>query len=104
MGIALRIAAALLSPRHRRSQKTCPTRCSRPSGWWRCSAPLAWYFRGCPASRRSSPRSPSGLAVVMVGAIITHLRRGERQPIVVNVVLLVLALFVAVGRGIEVMG
>ena len=40
----------------------------------------------------------------MVGAIITHLRRGERQPIVVNVVLLVLALFVAVGRGIEVMG
>lgn len=39
-----------------------------------------------------------GLALVMVGAIITHARRKETPMILANVVLLVLAVFVAWGR------
>ena len=39
----------------------------------------------------------------MIGAIITHLRRGERQLIITNVVLMLLALFEAWGRGVEVL-
>ena len=34
----------------------------------------------------------------MVGAIITHLKRGEKQMAVINFVLAALALIVAVGR------
>ncbi|WP_149203204.1 DoxX family protein [Actinotalea subterranea] len=45
-----------------------------------------------------TPLAAVGLAVVMVGAIVTHGRRGERPMIAVNVVLLALALFVAWGR------
>jgi uncharacterized membrane protein YphA (DoxX/SURF4 family) len=45
-----------------------------------------------------TPLAAVGLALVMVGAAITHGRRGEGQMIGVNVVLLVLALFVAWGR------
>ncbi|MFB9714646.1 DoxX family protein [Arthrobacter methylotrophus] len=44
------------------------------------------------------PVAATGLAIVMVGAIITHLKRGEKQAVIVNVALGVLALFVAVGR------
>ena len=44
------------------------------------------------------PVAATGLAVVMVGAIITHMRRGEKQAVVINAVLGALALFVAVGR------
>ncbi len=44
------------------------------------------------------PLAAVGLALVMVGAAITHARRGESQMIVVNVVLLLLAAFVAWGR------
>ena len=44
------------------------------------------------------PLAALGLAIVMVGAIITHARRGEKQMIGANVVLLLLALFVAWGR------
>ena len=40
----------------------------------------------------------AGLALTMVGAMITHGRRGEYSGIGVNVVLLVLALFVVYGR------
>ena len=39
-----------------------------------------------------------GLAATMVGAIITHVRRGEYPNVIANIVLLVLALFVAYGR------
>lgn len=42
--------------------------------------------------------------MLMVGAALTHLRRGERQPIVANVILLALALAVAVGRGVDLAG
>ncbi|ROO87976.1 DoxX-like protein [Actinocorallia herbida] len=45
-----------------------------------------------------TPLAASGLVVVMVGAIITHVRRKEPQAIVFNAVLLVAAAFVAWGR------
>jgi uncharacterized membrane protein YphA (DoxX/SURF4 family) len=45
-----------------------------------------------------SPLAALGLALTMVGAAWTHLRRGEYPMIAVNVVLLALALFVAYGR------
>ena len=45
-----------------------------------------------------TPVAAAGLALTMVGAMITHGRRGEYSNIGVNVVLLVLALFVVYGR------
>lgn len=45
-----------------------------------------------------TPLAAVGLALLMVGAIVTHLRRNERQVIAANLVLLALALLVAVGR------
>ena len=56
------------------------------------------------ASRRRLARSRGrraaalGLAATMVGAVLTHLRLGERSAVVPPVVLLVLAAFVAYGR------
>jgi uncharacterized membrane protein YphA (DoxX/SURF4 family) len=44
------------------------------------------------------PLAAAGLAVIMIGAIVVHARRGEGQMIGANVVLLLLALFVAWGR------
>jgi uncharacterized membrane protein YphA (DoxX/SURF4 family) len=44
------------------------------------------------------PLAAVGLVVLMVGAIITHLRRHEAQAIPVNVTLLALAVLVAWGR------
>ncbi len=44
------------------------------------------------------PVAAVGLAIVMVGATITHARRKENQGILVTVVLLLLAVFVAWGR------
>ncbi|MFJ1811122.1 MULTISPECIES: DoxX family protein [unclassified Streptomyces] len=44
------------------------------------------------------PLAASGLALTMFGAAVTHSRRGEAQSVVVNVVLLALAVFVAWGR------
>jgi hypothetical protein len=44
------------------------------------------------------PLAAVGLGLVMIGAIITHARRHESNAIVVNVVLLVLAAFVAWAR------
>jgi uncharacterized membrane protein YphA (DoxX/SURF4 family) len=45
-----------------------------------------------------TPVAAVGLAVIQVGAIVTHLRRKEPQVLVANVILLALAVFVAVGR------
>ncbi|MGP3914953.1 DoxX family protein [Nonomuraea sp. 10N515B] len=45
-----------------------------------------------------APLAALGLAVTMMGAILTHARRKESQPVVINLVLLALALFVAWGR------
>ncbi|HVL82798.1 MAG TPA: DoxX family protein [Pseudonocardia sp.] len=44
------------------------------------------------------PLAAVGLVLLMVGAAITHARRKESQAVVTNVVLIVLALVVAVGR------
>lgn len=45
-----------------------------------------------------TPLAATGLALLQVGAMVTHLRRGEAKVLPVNVVLLGLAVFVAVGR------
>jgi uncharacterized membrane protein YphA (DoxX/SURF4 family) len=44
------------------------------------------------------PLAATGLALMMVGAAVTHGRRKEYQPVVMNIVLLALAVFVAWGR------
>ncbi|MGW0808690.1 DoxX family protein [Nonomuraea sp. NPDC002799] len=44
------------------------------------------------------PLAALGLVLVMIGAVVVHVRRKEHQVIVVNVVLLVLAALVAWGR------
>jgi hypothetical protein len=44
------------------------------------------------------PLAAVGLVLLMVGAIITHVRRHEAQAIVVNLALLALAVLVAWGR------
>jgi hypothetical protein len=44
------------------------------------------------------PLAATGLALVMVGASVTHYRRGERPMIAINAVLFVLAVIVAWGR------
>jgi uncharacterized membrane protein YphA (DoxX/SURF4 family) len=45
-----------------------------------------------------TPLAAGGLALVMVGAMLTHLRRHEYPTIGVNVVLLLLAIVVVYGR------
>ena len=44
------------------------------------------------------PLAATGLAVLMLGAAITHARRKEPQAIVINAVLLLLALVIAIFR------
>ncbi|GAB3073055.1 DoxX family protein [Intrasporangium mesophilum] len=44
------------------------------------------------------PAAAIGFAIVMVGAVITHGRRHEYPNVIVNLVLLALALFVAIER------
>jgi hypothetical protein len=45
-----------------------------------------------------TPLAALGLVLVMIGAAVTHARRGEAPLIAVNVVLLILAAVVAWGR------
>jgi hypothetical protein len=45
-----------------------------------------------------TPIAAVGLAALMVGAMLTHRRRKESQPLAVNAILLAGAAFVAVGR------
>jgi uncharacterized membrane protein YphA (DoxX/SURF4 family) len=47
---------------------------------------------------RLTPLAAAGLVLTMIGAALTHLRRGEHETIPVIAVLMVLALFVAYGR------
>ena len=49
-----------------------------------------------------TPLAAVGLALVMIGAIYTHFRRGEAPMTVVNFVLLALAAFVVYGRFVAV--
>lgn len=45
-----------------------------------------------------APLAASGLVLLMIGAIVTHVRRKELQPVLVNMALLAMAGFVAWGR------
>jgi len=45
-----------------------------------------------------TPVAASGLAIIMIGAVVTHVRRKEGRPAAMNLVLLILAVVVAVGR------
>lgn len=45
-----------------------------------------------------TPLAATGLAIIMVLAIVVHARRQEKQAIAINVALLAIALFVAWGR------
>jgi uncharacterized membrane protein YphA (DoxX/SURF4 family) len=45
-----------------------------------------------------TPIAAVGLAIIMIGAAVTHLRRKESKAVGPNVLLFVLAAFVAVGR------
>ena len=45
-----------------------------------------------------TPLAAVGLALTMIGAAITHLRRSEYPNIIVNVIFFALAVFVAYGR------
>jgi len=45
-----------------------------------------------------TPLAALGLALTMLGAAYTHIRRGEYPMTIMNVVLLLMALFVAYGR------
>lgn len=45
-----------------------------------------------------TPIAAVGLVIVQVLAIRVHLTRNEREPLPVNVILLILAAFVAIGR------
>jgi hypothetical protein len=45
-----------------------------------------------------TPAAATGLAIVMVGAVTTHGRRRQGKAVAMNVVLLVIAVVVAVGR------
>jgi uncharacterized membrane protein YphA (DoxX/SURF4 family) len=45
-----------------------------------------------------TPLAASGLVIIMIGAIITHVRRKEPQAIALNAVLLIVAAVIAWGR------
>lgn len=45
-----------------------------------------------------TPIAATGLVIIQALAIRTHVRRGERQVLPANIALLLLALFVAIGR------
>jgi uncharacterized membrane protein len=50
-----------------------------------------------------TPLAALGFVGLMIGAFILHVRRDEPQLIVINAVLILLALFVLWGRGVEVL-
>jgi hypothetical protein len=45
-----------------------------------------------------TPLAATGLVVVQIGAVVVHLRRNEAKVLPVNIVLILLAAFVAIGR------
>lgn len=48
-----------------------------------------------------TPIAAVGLVIVQIGALRVHLTRNERQPLPINVVVLLLAAFVAIGRSVS---
>jgi DoxX-like protein len=49
-------------------------------------------------ARILTPIAAVGLVIVQIGAMRVHLTRNERQPLPINVILLLLAAFVAIAR------
>jgi len=49
-------------------------------------------------ARILTPIAAVGLVIVQIGAMRVHLTRNEREPLPINVILLLLAAFVAIGR------
>jgi DoxX-like protein len=45
-----------------------------------------------------TPLAAAGLVLLHAGALVTHGRRKEKEPIPVNIVLILLAAFVGIGR------
>jgi hypothetical protein len=45
-----------------------------------------------------TPLAAAGLALAMLGALLTHLRMGETERVAVPLILMLLALFVAIER------
>jgi hypothetical protein len=45
-----------------------------------------------------APIAATGLVIIMIGAIVVHVRRKENQALPINVILLLLSAFVAWGR------
>jgi VIT1/CCC1 family predicted Fe2+/Mn2+ transporter len=57
---------------------------------------VLWAFDALPIL---TPLAATGLVLLMIGALMTHLRRNEFVPMgVINIMLGVLALIVAIGR------
>ncbi|WP_208620026.1 DoxX family protein [Mycobacterium marseillense] len=52
-------------------------------------------------ARILTPIAAVGLVIVQIGAMRVHLTRNERQPLPINVILLLLAAFVTVGRSVS---
>ncbi len=72
---------------------------SAPSVCSRFSGPLGLVLPGALGiAPLLTPLAAVGLALTMVGAITTHVRRGETDRLAVPIVLLALTLFVAVER------
>ena len=55
-------------------------------------------FQGVCSPARQVPLAAMGLALVMLGALITHARRGEYLSLAIQGVLVVLAAHLAYGR------
>lgn len=71
----------------------------RTVGLLECWARSGWSYRAHWASRRfSPPLAAAGLALTMIGGIVTHVRMGETDRLAVPIVLLALTLFVALER------
>lgn len=52
-------------------------------------------------ARILTPIAAVGLVIVQIGAMRVHLTRNERQPLPINVILLLLAALIAVGRSVS---
>lgn len=52
-------------------------------------------------ARILTPIAAAGLVIVQICAMRVHLTRNERQPLPINVILLLLAAFVTVGRSVS---
>ena len=92
---------------------TLPSGLPAAMGWMYDLSPAPHYVRG-PAEilgglglilpgltriqTRLTPLAAAGLLLVMIGAIIWHAQRGEMQNIGLNMVLLLVAAFIAYGR------